>query len=352
MSVAAPSLAYSFRPAVRENVPLLIGLAGPSGGGKTFTAMRLAKGMAGDRPFAVIDTEAGRAKHYADQFRFDHCDMAPPFSPDAYSAAIQAADKAGYSVIVVDSFSHEHAGAGGLLDWHEQEYQRLGGRDNVKMTAWIKPKMAHRAMVAKLLQIRAHLILCLRAEEKVDLVKGQDGKLQIVPKQTLAGFNGWIPICEKNLPFELTASFLLLPDKPGIPRPIKLQEQHRPFFALDKPITEDSGVRLAEWARGGATVPAPATPAAVPAPAQPSQAQAEGADDPQAELVAAIQTAKAELKPTDAQWSKLCKALCDTDVLEAADMEPLEKLYALLQGCAKKDSASIQRVKAILAGKA
>src|SRR5689334_8290331 len=101
---------FSFRPAVREGVGLLIGLAGSSGSGKTYTALRLASGMAGDKPFAVIDTEAGRAKHYADQFTFHHGDLTPPFSPARYSEAIKAADEAGYPVIVVDSCSHEHAG--------------------------------------------------------------------------------------------------------------------------------------------------------------------------------------------------------------------------------------------------
>ena len=175
-------MTISFRPATRENVALMIGLAGASGSGKTFSAMRLAKGIAGDKPFAVIDTEAGRAKHYADTFRFDHADLKPPFTPDAYAEAIAAADTAGYPVIVVDSFSHEHAGEGGMLDMHEAEYQRLGGRDSVKMTAWIKPKGAHRRMVSRLLQIRAHMILCLRAEEKIDMVKNQDGKIEIVPE--------------------------------------------------------------------------------------------------------------------------------------------------------------------------
>ena len=51
----------TFRPALRENVGLLIGLAGGSGGGKTWSAMLLAKGISGDKPFAVIDTEARRA---------------------------------------------------------------------------------------------------------------------------------------------------------------------------------------------------------------------------------------------------------------------------------------------------
>ena len=112
-------MSFTFRPAARENVGLLVGLSGPSGSGKTYTGMRLAAGIAGDHPFAVIDTEAGRAKHYADQFRFDHGDLTPPFTPERYADAIAAADAAKYAVIVVDSMSHEWAGDGGILDWQE-----------------------------------------------------------------------------------------------------------------------------------------------------------------------------------------------------------------------------------------
>src|SRR5512135_1898011 len=243
-------MTFTFRPAVRENVGLLIGLIAPSGGGKTYTAMRLATGIAGDKRFCVIDTEAGRAKHYADQFSFDHGDLKPPFSPDAYAEAIHAADATGYPVIVVDSMSHEWAGDGGILDMQEAEFQRMGGRDSAKLASWIKPKMAHKQMVQKLLQVRAHLILCFRAEEKVDVIR-EDGKMKIVPKVSLTGIGGWMPICEKSLPFELTVSLLLTPDAPGVPKPIKLQEQHRKLFPLDKPITEESGRLITEWARGG-----------------------------------------------------------------------------------------------------
>ncbi len=249
-------MSVSFRPAVRSNVGLLIGLAGSSGSGKTYTAMRLAKGIAGDKPFAVIDTEAGRATHYADAFRFDHADLAPPFRPDAYAAAIMAADKAGYPVIVLDSMSHVWAGDGGVLDWQEEELQRMAGddygkRESCKMAAWIKPKISHKHMVAKLLQVRAHLILCFRAEPKVEMVKDDRGKWKIVPKVTPTSLDGWLPVCEKNLPYELTSSFLLTADAPGVPKPIKLQEQHRPLFPLDKPITEESGRLIAQWAAGG-----------------------------------------------------------------------------------------------------
>lgn len=253
-------MSFQFRPAIRENVPLLIGIAGGTGSGKTFTAMRMASGMSEGKPFAVIDTEAGRAKHYADQFKFDHGDLRGPFRPESYQEAIKAADSANYPVIVVDSVSHVWAGHGGVLDWQEAELDRMAGddwkkREACKMAAWIKPKMAHKQMVDTLLQVRAHVILCFRAEEKIEMVRGDDGKMKIQPKTSLTGINGWMPVCEKNLPFELTASFLLAADAPGIPKPIKLQQQHREFFPLDKQITEESGKALAAWARGGTIGP-------------------------------------------------------------------------------------------------
>src|SRR6185436_10622008 len=65
------AMSFVLKPAVRENVPLLIGLAGGTGSGKTYSAMRLAKGLAGGQKFAVIDTESGRARAYADEFQFD-----------------------------------------------------------------------------------------------------------------------------------------------------------------------------------------------------------------------------------------------------------------------------------------
>ncbi len=241
-------MTITFRPAVRENVGLIIGMIGPSGSGKTFSAMRLASGLSNGKPFAVIDTESRRALHYADTFKFDHGELHAPFRPDAYDEAIKAADKAGYPVIVVDSCSHEWAGEGGILDWQEEELDRMAGddyrkREACKMAAWIKPKMSHKQMVQRLLQVKAHLILCFRAEEKSGMEKDKTGKTVIVQK-------GWQPICEKNMPYELTMSFLLTPDRPGVPQPVKLQEQHRQAVKLDKPLDEQAGKLLATWAAG------------------------------------------------------------------------------------------------------
>jgi len=268
----------SFRPAVRTSVGLLIGVIGASGSGKTFSALRVATGLAGGKRFAMIDTEAGRGLHYADQFAFDHGDLKPPFRPHAYTEAIHAADGAGYPVIIVDSVSHEHAGDGGLLDWQEEELTRMAGddwkkREAVKMAAWVKPKMAHKRMMQEILQVRAHLILCFRAEEKIEMVRGQDGKMVIQPKRSLTGLSGWIPVCEKTVPYELTASFLLTPEDPGMPKPIKLNEQHRAFVNLDQPLNEQTGESLAAWARGGAppiTLPVDARAASPAPPTAPS----------------------------------------------------------------------------------
>lgn len=246
---------YTFRRAVREKVPLIIGLSGGTGSGKTYSAMRMAKGMAHGKPFCVIDTENGRASHYADQFAFDVLDLRAPFTPDAYAKAIAAADKAGYPVIVVDSMSHVWAGDGGVLDWQEAELERMAGsdyqrREACKMAAWIKPKMAHKHMMSALLQVKAHIILCFRAEEKIEMVK-VNGKMEVRKKESLTGKDGWLPICEKAVPFECTCSFLLLASNPGIPHPIKLQEQHKPFFSPTDCIDEFSGEQLAKWAAGG-----------------------------------------------------------------------------------------------------
>src|SRR5215471_21060867 len=102
------------KPAVRESVPLLIGLMGPSGSGKTFSALRLATGIqkvtGGD--IYGIDTEARRMLHYADRFKFKHIQFDAPFGSLDYLACIQQCVRDGAKVIIVDSMSHEHESVG------------------------------------------------------------------------------------------------------------------------------------------------------------------------------------------------------------------------------------------------
>lgn len=258
---------FQFHKAVRARIRLLLGLSGPSGSGKTWTALLLAKGLSAGKRFKLIDTENGRASMYADYFDFDVLDLTAPFTSERYQEAILAADSDD-GVIVVDSFSHEYEGDGGILDRQEHELDRMVKEsidrgdtrrewqleDAHNMRAWNAAKQPHKKLMTKLLQLRSHVIFCMRADDKIEIVK-QDNKTIVRPKQTLTGKDGFVPICEKRFPYELTASFLLTADKPGVPKPIKLQEQHRSFFPLDKPITEDAGRLIGEWAKGSKSVP-------------------------------------------------------------------------------------------------
>lgn len=239
-------MSFTFAPAVREQVSLLIALAGASGSGKTKSALRLAEGISPSGKIAFVDTEARRGLHYAEQHRFLHADMRPPFKPARFVEAIAAAEDTGAEVVILDSFSHEYDGEGGIIDWADA----LAEAGTKAPGNWKEPKLAHKRMMNALLQCRATLIFCLRADEKIEIVR-EGGRTQVRPL-------GWMPICEKRFMYEMTASFTLSPDSPGIPRfdlPHKLQEQHRPFFPERQAIDEACGQQLAAWARGGAKAP-------------------------------------------------------------------------------------------------
>jgi hypothetical protein len=329
----------TFAPASREGCWLLIGLAAPSGGGKTYSALRLATGIreVTGKPIAVIDTEARRSRHYADRFRFDVADLGPPFRPERYLEAIRAAEAAGYGVIVVDSFSHEYAGEGGLLDWHEEELARLGGEDPrrrkaVSLAAWVAPKTAHKRLMSALLQARAHVILCLRAEQKVEMVRGPDGEVSVQPKRLLSGFSDWIPVAEKNVLYDLTLSVLLTPDKPGIPQAIKVQEQHRALLPSDQPLSEKVGQALAAWAQGDPAPTAQPEPRAPASPPEtPAQASLVSPDEERAILIGRIQGLADKKQVSPARRRDLWRAHCGEATLETADLALLHDLYRALQ---------------------
>ena len=55
-------------PAERAGAHLLIQLYGPPRSGKTYTALRIARGMVGPKgKIGVLDTESGRARLYSDK---------------------------------------------------------------------------------------------------------------------------------------------------------------------------------------------------------------------------------------------------------------------------------------------
>ena len=162
-------MTFQFAPAKREQVSLLIALAGASGSGKTYSALRLAKGFSPDGKIMFIDTEARRGLHYAEEFSFLHSDMPPPFRPAAFIEGIRAAEEAGADVVVIDSFSMEYDGQGGIMDWADE----LEASGTKSPGNWKIPKSAHKKLMNALLQCRASIIFCLRADEKIAIERSE-----------------------------------------------------------------------------------------------------------------------------------------------------------------------------------
>lgn len=236
----------TFRPAVRQDTPLIIGLAGPTKSGKTLSALRLATGLAGGKSIIMINAEGARGHQYADKFRYLTYDLIPPFRPTAYTEAVEAAAKEHPGCIIIDSGSHMHDGPGGILEWHEEILDEMCGADQAKrmrnnFTAWIKPKAAENEFIYTLLSLSCPVILCLRAKEKLRIVPGKQ------PVDL-----GWQPIVGERVAFETMFTLILPPHSRGVPD-LEISDMREPFDTLipaGRQIDEKLGQRLAEWAKG------------------------------------------------------------------------------------------------------
>lgn len=239
-----------FKPAKRQNTPLIIGIAGPTKSGKTKSAHRLAAGLAQGAPVAMINAEGAKGHQYSDQFPYLAADIEAPYRPSKYTEALRAALalKPRPAVVIIDSCSHMHDGPGGVLEYHETELDRLTGDDRKKRerstwTAWIKPKAEENEFIYTMLSADCHLILCFRAKEKIKIVKGAD------PIDL-----GWQPIVGERVAFETIFTLVLPPHSKGVPD-LGLSEMREPFDTLipkGRQLSEQTGEALAKWAAGDA----------------------------------------------------------------------------------------------------
>ena len=305
--------------AVRKRVPMLVGLVGASGSGKTYSALRLATGMAevtGGRVI-FIDTESKRALHYADDFDFDHVEMEEPFSPLDYLAAIeQFTDQK--NVLVIDSMSHEHEGPGGVLDQHEKILDKQAGsdwrkRNKLTFGAWAKPKAQRRQLINAVLRLGCNAVFCFRAKEKLKLESGKD------PVNL-----GWQAIAGEEFVFEMTVSHLLYPGSNGVPvlmpdnraEAASLKHPHRfkDVFPNGSQLDEKAGRRLAEWAAGAGSKAA--------TPDRSTEDRDTGAETPDlGAALAEIGSAEShdDLESTRQKWGKAGKwGQADIDMLKQA----------------------------------
>ncbi len=239
----------TFAPAVRKGSHVLIALYGESGSGKTYSAILMARGLVGPAgKIAMIDTETGRGLIYATVAGgYNYAELTPPFTPERYAEAVKAAEEGGFDALILDSASHEWEGIGGIIETAEA--------NNLKgLVKWAGPKSRHKKFVQALLQTRMHLIICLRAKEKMvqrtirDPVSGRE-KQEIVSE-------GFVSVQDKRFIFETTVQLFMLNGEGlhGTYRIEKCPEDLLGAFPTGQKITVETGKRIADWVAGGAPV--------------------------------------------------------------------------------------------------
>lgn len=154
-------MAVTFQKATKKKARLRLALMGVSGSGKTYSALRIAKGLG--RRVAVIDSERASASKYADRFEFDTVEVSSG-NPRDYVEAIKAAGAAGYDVLVIDSLSHAWEGReGSALQLVDDAKARNKGN---QWTAWRDVTPLHNALIDAILMSKCHVIATMRSKMK------------------------------------------------------------------------------------------------------------------------------------------------------------------------------------------
>lgn len=227
----------SFKKATKEKAKLRLALFGVSGSGKTYTALRMATGLAGeDGRIAVIDTERNSACKYSDRFNFDVCDAKKP-SIENLKMFIEEAKN--YDVLIIDSMTH---------CWLEllQEVEKLaktkfGGNT---WSAWSEGTPKQMSLINALLDFPGHIIATMRVETNWTTVTNEKGK--VVPVRV-----GEAPKQGKGIEYEFDMLMQISPEHDALvikDRTGKYQDE-----VIQLP-DEEFGKALGEWLQDGGEV--------------------------------------------------------------------------------------------------
>ena len=173
-----------FKKAIREDIWVKACVIAPSGGGKSFSSLRMASGLAkklsektgNEERIAYIGTERSRDKYYANEFDYDLDQVERDYAPEKYIEKLEDALDSGYKVIIIDSISHEWVGTGGCLEIHS----KMPGNS---YTNWNKVTPRHNKLMDLILDCDAHIIVTVRGKDKYAMEE-VNGK-QVVTKLNL-----------------------------------------------------------------------------------------------------------------------------------------------------------------------
>lgn len=242
----------SFKKAEKKQLKLRMALMGPSGSGKSYTALQVAKTLAGDGEIAAIDTEHSTLSKYSDLADFDVCEL-ESFHPDKYVEAIKEAAEGGYSVLIIDSLSHAWSGKDGLLE----EVDKIGKRKNLgnSFAAWKDANPILSRLIEAILSFPGHVIVTLRT--KTEYVVEQNERGKSVPRKV-----GLAPVFKEGLEYEMDVAVEMDLDNNMI-----VSKSRCPKLAgqvINKPGKEVAETLRAWLSDGIAATPKPEVPAAPP----------------------------------------------------------------------------------------
>ena len=223
-----------FKKAERKKVYLKIALTGPSGAGKTMSAILIASGIG--KKIALVDTENGSASLYSDRYPFDTAEITPPYTNNKYLEAIKSAETAGYDVLILDSLSHGWSGDGGMLATKEA----LDARGGNSYTNWGKITKEHEQLKGAILNCKIHLIATMRSKQDYILETNDKGKQ--APRKV-----GMAPIQREGMEYEFTTVLDL-----GMDHSAQASKDRTGLFdgQIFKP-TKETGETLMKWLQSG-----------------------------------------------------------------------------------------------------
>lgn len=226
------------RKAERKKAKLRLGIAAPSGAGKTYSALLMAFGLGGK--IGLIDTEHGSGDLYANLGDYDIIGIEAPYTVPKYLAAIKAFEQAGYNTVIIDSLSHAWAGDGGLLD--KQGKIADSGKAN-GFAAWRTITPEHNALVEAMLKSPCHIIATMRAKQEYVLEMNDKGKQ--TPKKV-----GLAPVQREGMEYEFTV--MLDVDMNHVASASK--DRTSLFDGQHFKITDETGKTLLAWLEMGTAV--------------------------------------------------------------------------------------------------
>jgi hypothetical protein len=186
-----------FTPAARTQAKLRLAIDGPSGSGKTYSALLIAKGLAGGdlSKVALIDTERGSGSLYSDLGPYSVLGFEPPYGVKRFVTAHNAAVDEGFEVIVIDSLTHFWSGEGGVLD--EVDKIAKASKSGNTFAAWKQGSPLQKTLMDTMLASPCHIVATIRS--KTEWVLEQNDKGRTVPRKV-----GLAPDQRKDVDYEFT----------------------------------------------------------------------------------------------------------------------------------------------------